>query len=355
MSNEIITQEQNGGAAPAHMFERSGLPTAHMNTGAVAIEQERAIAEAQGQLILAKRFPRSTAAATAEFLESCKSIEFAESAFYTVPNRGHGPSIRFAEEAARCYGNFQYGHRELSRSEGKSEVEVYAWDMERNNYSKRQITVMHILDLRDNKTKILKDQTDIDNRIANVASKQIRGRILALMPKAMIEAGKAMAKKTLAGGNDKPLAQRITDLTQAFMQFGVTADLLARHLKHSLDAMTIEELADLRGIYTALREGASAAEFFSNSDEKVAARDSAITEITNAATGTKATDQGKGASDKKAKPESTKAPPTTEPPATEPPATEPPAKDPPATSPPATDPPATEATKAATEKKEDLF
>ena len=96
------------------------------NVGAIAIEQERAIAEAQGQLTLAKRFPRNMITAYNELMEACSSKAFANSAFYSVPNRGSGPSIRFAEEVARVYGNFVYGHRELSRSEGKSEVEVFA-------------------------------------------------------------------------------------------------------------------------------------------------------------------------------------------------------------------------------------
>jgi hypothetical protein len=237
-----------------------------LNVGAVAIEQERAIAEAQGQLILAKRFPRSMAQARADFMEACKSPEFAAKAFYAVPNRGSGPSIRFAEEAARCYGNFQYGHRELSRSEGKSEVEVFAWDMEKNNHSRRQITVLHILDTK-NGPKKLTDQTDIDNRVANVASKQMRGRILALLPKELVEAGQAMCKLTISGDNDKPIAARVAEMTQAFTKFGVNAKQLADYIGHSLDNVTTDELADMIGVYNAIKEGARASEYFAVADK----------------------------------------------------------------------------------------
>jgi len=240
-----------------------------INAGAVAIEQERAIAEAQGQLTLAKRFPRSITAAITEFLDACKSPDFAATAFYSVPNRGSGPSIRLAEEAARCYGNFVYGHRELSRSDGKSEIEVYAWDMEKNNRSSRQITVMHITDTK-NGPKRLTDQADIDNKIANVASKQMRGRILALMPKHMIAAGVAEAKRTLAGNGEKPISERLIAMAGAFARFGVNNEMLVGYLGHPVDNTTIDELADLMGIYNAIREGAKASDYFGATEKQEA-------------------------------------------------------------------------------------
>lgn len=281
MSNELTTQTGEN-AAPTNPFGRMMAP-AGGNAGAIAIESERAIAEAQGQLVLAKKFPRSMAAATADLMEACKSPEFAASAFYTVPNRGSGPSIRFAEEVARVYGNFQYGHRELSRSEGKSEVEVYAWDMEKNNYSKRQITVLHVLDTK-NGSRRLTDQADIDNRIANVASKQMRGRILALVPKHLVAAGIAECKKTLAGNNDKPISHRVRDMIGAFSRYGVTVEQLEKYLGHKLDDTTLDELVDLTGVFNAIKDGAKPSDYLSNTEE-TAATGAAITNKARTAAG----------------------------------------------------------------------
>jgi hypothetical protein len=232
-----------------------------MNVGAVSIESERAVAEARGQIQLAKMFPRSVTGSIAEFLDACRSPEFAAAAFYSVPNRGSGPSIRFAEEAARCYGNFEYGHRELSRSAGKSEVEVYAWDKEKNNRSVRQITVEHVIDTK-NGPKPCRDQAEIDNLIANKASKQIRGRIMALLPKHMTAAGIAECAKTAAGGNEKPLRDRIQSVVQAFSKYGVTIKRIETYLSHGIDDTTSDELVDLIGIGNALKEGASPSEYF---------------------------------------------------------------------------------------------
>ena len=231
------------------------------NVGAVAIEQERAIAEAQGQLIMAKRFPRDLNKAHAALMISCKSPAFANVAFYSVPNRGTGPSIRFAEEVARVFQNFEFGHRELSRTDGKSEIEVYAWDKEDNNRSIRQITVMHVTDTR-NGPKKLTDQADIDNKIANVASKQVRGRILALMPKWLVEDAIQECKKTITGTNDEPISVRVRKMTQAFAKFGVTPEHLERYLGNKLDDVMIDQLVDMTGVYNALREGAKPSDYF---------------------------------------------------------------------------------------------
>jgi len=236
------------------------------NMGAIAIEQERAIAEARGQIQLAKMFPRSMAEAQQELLEACKDPVFAKSAFYSVPNRGSGPSIRFAEEVARCYGNFEYGHRELSRTQGKSEIEVFAWDKEKNNVSKRQITVAHIVDTKKG-PKHLKDQADIDNRIANVASKQMRGRILALLPKALVEIGLKECRDTIAGKTEASATANRMAMIRDFSSMGVTVSMLSKYLGHSVDECTSDDLTDLFGVSNAIRQGAKIKDYFEGSTQ----------------------------------------------------------------------------------------
>jgi len=267
--NEVITRDETG---PVSMPVSARQLGHGANVGAVAIESERAIAEAQGQLILAKRFPRDLNSSYSELMESCKLMAFAGVAFYSVPRKGaqggaiSGPSIRMAEEIARVFGNFEFGHRELSRTDGKSEVEVYAWDKEKNNRSIRQITVMHVLDTRDGPRK-LRDQKDVDDKIANVASKQVRGRILALMPKWLVESAIEECKKTLAGTNSEPIAVRVRRMTQAFATFGVTGEHLETYLGHKLDDVLLDELVELLGVFNAIKDGAKASDYFSADKE----------------------------------------------------------------------------------------
>lgn len=274
MSQELITASQQ---QPAPFMQRNTMP-ATVNAGAVAIEIERAVAEAKGQMQLAKMFPRDLNSAYAELMDACKLQALANVAFYSVPQGGSkvtGPSIRLAEEIARVYGNFEFGHRELSRADagpgakefGRSEVEVYAWDKQTNNRSIRQITVLHVLDTREGPRK-LRDQKEIDNKIANVASKQLRGRILAMMPKWLVESAIEECKKTLLGNNTEPLAARARKMTQAFATFGVTAEHLERFLGHPLDQILADELVNLTGVYNSLKEGTPASEFFGAAEKE---------------------------------------------------------------------------------------
>lgn len=243
--------------------------TGAINQGAVTVEVERAIAEAQGKLTLAKRFPRDLNAAHAELMMACKSPAFAAVAFYNKPQGGStitGPSIRMAEQIAQVYGNFDYGHRELSRDDAKSEVEIYAWDMEKNNYTRRQLTVLHVIDTRDGPKK-MRDQTQIDSKVNNVASKQSRGLILAMMPKWLVEDAVQECRKTIAGNNEEPLDVRVRKMTQAFSKFGVKAGHLEKYLGHSLDAVLLDELVDLTGIYNSLKDGTPASDIFGLDEE----------------------------------------------------------------------------------------
>lgn len=247
-----------------------------VNAGAVTIEVERAVAEAKGQMQLAKMFPRDLNAAYAELMEACKLPALASVAFYSKPQGGSkvtGPSIRLAEEIARVYGNYEYGHRELSRVEatptsfGRSEIEVYGWDKQTNNRSIRQITVLHVIDTKEG-PKRLRDQTEVDNKIANVASKQLRGRILAMMPKWMVEAAVEECKKTLAGANEEPVSVRVRKMTQAFAKFGVTTEHLETYLGHKLDDTLVDELIDLMGVFNAIRDGAKPSDFFGEAEKE---------------------------------------------------------------------------------------
>ena len=77
---------------------------------------------------MAKRFPRVYIDAYAKAIEACQRKSFAEKAFFSYPRGGQtvtGVTIRFAEEMARCYGNLDYGIKEMSHEEGKSRCMVY--------------------------------------------------------------------------------------------------------------------------------------------------------------------------------------------------------------------------------------
>lgn len=239
-------------------FARAALPS-HVNAGTVAIESERAIAEVQGKLVMARRFPRDTALAAARAIDACKRPSLAEAGLYGYTRGGgkvEGPSIRLAEELARVWGNLEYGLRELSRKDGFSEMEAFAWDLETNVRSVQNFTVRHLRDKKGG-AQALHDERDIYEITANMGSRRVRARILAILPPDLTDAAVAQVRKTLRDGSELPLADRINGMVRYLSGFGVTTAMLASYLGHPIDQTTPDELVDLKGVATSLKDGQS--------------------------------------------------------------------------------------------------
>lgn len=248
----------------------------NINQGTVAIEASRAIAEAQGKLVIAKRFPRDEVAAYAKAMEACQRPSMAEKAFYSFPRGGQtveGPTIRFAEELARCWGNIDYGIKELSQDDGKSEMQAYAWDLETNAQSVQNFTNPHKREKTDKKTKqvvmeTLTGQRDIYENNANMATRRLRSRILAILPAWFVEDAITECKKTLSGRNDTPLIDRVKKMVVQFAKLGVTQEQIERRLKRKVDTMTADDFTEYVGIYNAIKGGESKiAEWFAAEPE----------------------------------------------------------------------------------------
>ena len=230
-----------------------------INQGTIAIEASRAIAEAQGKLVIAKRFPRDEVQSYAKAMEACQRPTMAAKAFYSFPRGGQtveGPTIRFAEELARCWGNIDYGIKELSQDDGKSEMQAYAWDLETNAQSVQNFTNPHQRE-QGRKMVTLTSQRDIYENNANMATRRLRSRILAILPAWFVEDAIAECKKTLAGQNDTPLIDRVKKMVVQFAKLGVTQEMIEKRLKRKADTMTSDDFVEYVGIYNAVKGGES--------------------------------------------------------------------------------------------------
>lgn len=259
MNNEIMEQQAVTPAMPN--MPNTGIMARmdNINQGTVAIEASRAIAEAQGKLVIAKRFPRNEVAAYAKAMEACQRLSMAAKAFYAFP-RGNqtveGPTIRFAEELARCWGNIDYGIKELSRDDGKSEMQAYAWDLETNAQSVQNFTNPHQRE-QGKKMVTLTSQRDIYENNANMATRRLRSRILAILPSWFVEDAIAECKKTLAGKNDTPLIDRVKNMAVQFAKLGVTQAQIEKRLKRKVETMTADDFTEFIGIFNAIKQGES--------------------------------------------------------------------------------------------------
>ena len=254
--NEVVTHEYPN--MPA--IQAGGVPDfGDINQGTIAIESSRAVAEAQGKLLIAKRFPRDEIAAYNRVAQACQRKGIAEKAFYSY-NRGgstvSGPTIRFAEELARCWGNIDYGIKELSQDDGKSEMQAYAWDLETNAQSVQNFTNPHIREVK-GQAKVLTSQRDIYEINANMGARRLRSRILAILPTDLVDMAIAECRKTIAGNNDEPLIDRVKKMVVAFGKIGVTQEQIEKRLKRKIDTMTADDFVDYTGIYNAIKNGES--------------------------------------------------------------------------------------------------
>lgn len=227
-------------------------------TAAADTEQQRAIAEVQAAMMLARRFPRDQIAATDRILNACTRPSLAEGALYSY-NRGGtditGPSIRLAEAIAQNWGNIQFGIRELDQSGGMSTVEAFCWDVETNT---RQVKVFQVPHTRHTKqgSKALHDPRDIYELVANQGARRLRACILGVIPGDVVEAAVEQCEQTLKTSADTS-PDAIKRLLDAFATFGVTKEQIEQRIQCRLDAIKPAQVVSLRKIFASLRDGMS--------------------------------------------------------------------------------------------------
>ena len=103
----------------------------------------------------------------------------------------------------------------------------------------------------------LTGQRDIYENNANMATRRLRSRILAILPAWFVEDAIAECKKTLAGQNDTPLIDRVKKMVVQFAKLGVTQEMIEKRLKRKVDTMTSDDFVEYVGIYNAVKGGES--------------------------------------------------------------------------------------------------
>ena len=238
-------------------IEAIGQPRTPANiTQATAVEQARAVAEVQAAVVVAQQVPRDRNAALAEMRDSCSRKSLAERAFYSVPNRGNGPSVHLARELARIWGNVQYGVHELRRDDeaGMSEVQAFAWDLQTNTRSTRTFQVPHQR-MAGGKRKQLVDLGDVYLNNQNVGARAVRECIFTVLPPWFTEEAQDICHHTLSAGEGKPVSERIADMVKAFRELGVTEQMLEDRLGKKRGQWGPGEVAQATVIYTEVSRG----------------------------------------------------------------------------------------------------
>jgi hypothetical protein len=228
---------------------------------ATVVEQTRAAAEVAAAVSVAKQFPRDMTRAVAQMRQACAQKSLADRAFYSLPRAGgrvEGSTVHLARELARCFGNIDFGIRELRRDDEahESEVLAWAWDQENNSRQSRSFVVPHSR-MKKGERQALTDLADIANNNNSVAARALRECILTLLPVWFRAEAEAIAAKTLAGkSGGKPVAAQAAEIIDAFgEQFGVTVSQLETRLSRDRSKWTVADIAALRVIGSELTRG----------------------------------------------------------------------------------------------------
>ena len=242
--------------------DAGGRSLVESEAGAVAAVA-REEAEIKAAIIVAHKFPRDEANASAKILKSCERPTFAAGAAYKFPRGGQqveGPSVELAREMARCWGNLRYGIRIVTDDDERIHIKGYCLDVETNALVEVEDKFKKLV-FRKQGGWIKPDERDLRELVNRRGAICERNAILKSMPPDVIEDALARAKVTLtkaaSGEIKQDKAKTIRSLVAAYLDLGVTADMIRQYLGHELDIVNEQELVDLRQVWKSISDGNS--------------------------------------------------------------------------------------------------
>ncbi|WP_313030398.1 hypothetical protein [Brucella sp.] len=248
MNQEIITQD-------GEVFEE----TTALASTSMAVQLQKA--EIDQLVSTAHAFPRSLKRVQSNILGMATlDEESAEECIYALPRGGkpiRGPSIRFAEILKQSYGNCRAAARvvHVDKTEGYIEAEGVFHDLETNSAStarvRRRIT--------DKNGRVFKDDMIIvtGNAACSIA---MRNAILAGVPKPLWRKAYDMVQATITG-DITTLSENREKAFKALAAFGVKPDQVFSALGvQGEEDITVDHIATLRGMYSALKNGEATVE-----------------------------------------------------------------------------------------------
>lgn len=214
--------------------------------------------EVQGQIVMAKKFPRDEIAARNRILTACQRKRLAEQAEYEYKrgtSKVTGTSIRLAEAMAQNWGNLDFGFVELEQRNGESQVMAYCWDLETNTRQTKIFTVPHIRETKNGKYPLTSSR-DIYEMVANQAARRVRACILGIIPGDIQEEAVEQCRNTLTNGEEKPLEDLIKDCVRtAEKTYQVPQESLEKYIGCKASAFSMNDLIRLKRVFNSIKDG----------------------------------------------------------------------------------------------------
>ena len=222
----------------------------------------------QSAITVAKSYPRDEERCRKKVMDACGRPSFAEAALYRFKRGGSqviGPSVQFAREAARIWGNIRYGVNVLpSGRDDEFYIESWAADLETNTRVTSEARFKKKIQ-RKQGGKAAWIDTDDERELRELINRHgafgVRNCILQLLPADLVDEAEGRCRETARGGGGGSGPRVSPDLAKktaaAFSALGVEQAQLEARLGHPLSAMTGAERAELLAIYNSIRDGQS--------------------------------------------------------------------------------------------------
>lgn len=247
--------------------------------------------------VMAIKFPRDEAFAEERINNICQDYDFAIRALYKKPvsskknEKGEwekvcveGLSIRFAEEMIRLWGNVWLKTGVKSDDAHRRVVNITVTDLEARLVAQEDILVEKKVERRNSKDRQIIDErvnsngdrvfvvvaTEDEVLIKQKAleSKARRDLILDLIPASIRARVQALILETIKAGIKKnPQAAKKT-IVEVFAELKITVQQLEKYLGCEIFKATPEQIADLRSVWTAIKDGQAKWEDFENKKTK---------------------------------------------------------------------------------------
>ena len=215
--------------------------------------------EVDMQIRTAKQYPRDIEAALSKIIKLATiDTETAEDCFYAIRRGGdliEGESVRLAEIIAACWGNLRIQTRIVGNDGRQISAIGICHDLESNLAVsvevKRRIT--------DKTGRTFSN--DLQTLTGNAASKiAFRNAVFTVVPKAVTN--KAVKEiKDVAVGKAFDLEDKVNRAIAFFKSLNVSEEQLLQYLKiSSIEEIQKEQIFELRGLVTAIKEGTTTVE-----------------------------------------------------------------------------------------------
>lgn len=272
----VPTAPPSGGGAEVVRRDFSGEQTMQTGETASTAMAAKATAAVQARYVMAMKNPRDLMEVRVRLLKDCARPGFADAAIYHKPvGKGiEGPSIRLAEAAARAMTNITSSVTTIYDDARKRIINVSATDLESNLTFDKDVTVSKTMERsqlkpgqvplkqrinsQGNTTFLVEAETDDDilNSENALASKALRVCLLRLVPGDILEEAMREAYNTIEKKITEDPDKALKSICDWFdMQLRITPAQLAKYLGHPVAETTVAEIAMLKKVFSAIKDG----------------------------------------------------------------------------------------------------